>query len=182
MHKAYSHSNKLKTEHRGLSPRKKLYRPSDRRLSAKLVSTFVDRGCHEVRVTDPYGRILGFLDRLTFKYYQKAVCVHLSGKNRIMRQKHITALSKLKIKIKIKMKEKNINPCLPGTPRCYRLINGSGWENLCDTEGPRIYLILKCATTQPLGPPRRIFEMFPNVESAFFFLYLLLFLQSTQDT
>jgi hypothetical protein len=25
--------------------------------------TFVDRGCHVVSVTDPYGRILDFLDR-----------------------------------------------------------------------------------------------------------------------
>jgi hypothetical protein len=40
-----------------------LYRPSDRRLSAKLVPTFVDRGCHVVSVTDPYKRVLGFLDR-----------------------------------------------------------------------------------------------------------------------
>jgi CBS-domain-containing membrane protein len=40
-----------------------LYRPSDRRLSEKLVPTFADRGCHVVNVTDPYGRILGFLDR-----------------------------------------------------------------------------------------------------------------------
>jgi hypothetical protein len=40
-----------------------LYRPSDRRLSAQLVPTFADRGCHVVSVTDPYGRILGFLDR-----------------------------------------------------------------------------------------------------------------------
>jgi hypothetical protein len=40
-----------------------LYRPSDRRFSAKLVSTFADRGCHVVSVTDPYSRILGFLDR-----------------------------------------------------------------------------------------------------------------------
>jgi hypothetical protein len=39
-----------------------LYRPSDSRLSAKLVPTFADRGCHVVNVTDPYGRILGFLD------------------------------------------------------------------------------------------------------------------------
>jgi CBS-domain-containing membrane protein len=36
---------------------------NDRRLSAKLVPTFADRGCHVVSVTDPYGRILGFLDR-----------------------------------------------------------------------------------------------------------------------
>jgi hypothetical protein len=40
-----------------------LYRQSDRRLSAKLVPTFPDRGCHVVSVTNPYGRILGFLDR-----------------------------------------------------------------------------------------------------------------------
>jgi hypothetical protein len=37
-----------------------LYQPSDRRLSAKLVPTFADRGCHVVSVTDLYGRILGF--------------------------------------------------------------------------------------------------------------------------
>jgi hypothetical protein len=40
-----------------------LYRPSDRRLSAKLVPKFADRGCHVVSVTDPYCRILCFLDR-----------------------------------------------------------------------------------------------------------------------
>jgi CBS-domain-containing membrane protein len=40
-----------------------LYRLSDRHLSAKLVPTFADRGCHVVSVTDSYGRILGFLDR-----------------------------------------------------------------------------------------------------------------------
>jgi hypothetical protein len=40
-----------------------LYRPSDRRLLAKLVPTLADRGCYVVSVTDPYGRILGFLDR-----------------------------------------------------------------------------------------------------------------------
>jgi hypothetical protein len=40
-----------------------LYRPSDRRLSAKLVPTFADRENHVVSLTDPYGRILGFLDR-----------------------------------------------------------------------------------------------------------------------
>jgi CBS-domain-containing membrane protein len=40
-----------------------LFRPSDRRFSAKLVPIFEDRGCHVVSVTDSYGRILGFLDR-----------------------------------------------------------------------------------------------------------------------
>jgi hypothetical protein len=43
--------------------RERTYRPSDRRLSAKWLPTFADKGCHEVSVTDPYGRILGFLDR-----------------------------------------------------------------------------------------------------------------------
>jgi hypothetical protein len=40
-----------------------LYRPSDRRLSEKWLPIFADKGCHVVSVTDPYGRILGFLDR-----------------------------------------------------------------------------------------------------------------------
>jgi hypothetical protein len=35
---------------------------SDRRLSAKLVPTFADWGCHAVRVSGPYGRTLGSLD------------------------------------------------------------------------------------------------------------------------
>jgi hypothetical protein len=34
-----------------------LYRPSDRRLSAKLLPTLADRGCHVVSVTDPYGSV-----------------------------------------------------------------------------------------------------------------------------
>jgi hypothetical protein len=40
-----------------------LFRPSDRRMSAKLVSTFAERACRVVSATDPHGRILGFLDR-----------------------------------------------------------------------------------------------------------------------
>jgi hypothetical protein len=40
-----------------------LYRPSDHRLLAKLVSAFADKGCHVVSMTDPHGRILDFLDR-----------------------------------------------------------------------------------------------------------------------
>jgi hypothetical protein len=40
-----------------------LYRLSDRRLSTKWLPTFADRGCRVVSVTDPYCRILGFLDR-----------------------------------------------------------------------------------------------------------------------
>jgi hypothetical protein len=55
------HSKKKKTPWPKFAS--ELYRPSDRRLSAKLVPTFVDRGCHVVSVTDPYGSILSFLDR-----------------------------------------------------------------------------------------------------------------------
>jgi hypothetical protein len=40
-----------------------LYRPSHCRFSVKLVPTFDDRDCHVVSVTDPYGSILGFLER-----------------------------------------------------------------------------------------------------------------------
>jgi hypothetical protein len=41
----------------------KLYQSGYHRLSTKLVPTFADRGCYVVSVTEPYGRILGFLDR-----------------------------------------------------------------------------------------------------------------------
>jgi hypothetical protein len=46
-----------------------LDRPSDRRLSAKLVPTLSDRGCHVVGVMDHYGRILGFLDRSRYFFF-----------------------------------------------------------------------------------------------------------------
>jgi hypothetical protein len=40
--------------------RAKLYRPSEGRLSVKLVPTFGDRVCRVVSATDPYSRILDF--------------------------------------------------------------------------------------------------------------------------
>jgi hypothetical protein len=49
-----------------------LYRPSDRHLSARLVPTSADRGCHVVSVTDPYARIVGFLDRSRYCFFQEA--------------------------------------------------------------------------------------------------------------
>jgi hypothetical protein len=36
------------------------------------VPTFADRGCHVVNVTDPYGRILGFLDWCRYVFFQVA--------------------------------------------------------------------------------------------------------------
>jgi hypothetical protein len=51
--------------------------PIDRRLSAKLVPTFGDWGVPVVSVTDPYGRILGFLDRSRYFFFQVALsCTH----------------------------------------------------------------------------------------------------------
>jgi hypothetical protein len=58
------------------------YRPSDRRLSAKLVPTFADRGCRVVSATDPHGRILGFLDPKLLLFHSSSSSViftRLSG-------------------------------------------------------------------------------------------------------
>jgi hypothetical protein len=49
-----------------------IYRPSERRLLAKLVPTSADKGCHVVSVTDPYGCISGFLDRSRYYLFQVA--------------------------------------------------------------------------------------------------------------
>jgi hypothetical protein len=49
---------------------RELYRPSDRRLSAKLVPTFADRESHVVSVTVPYGRVLSFLDLRRYFFFQ----------------------------------------------------------------------------------------------------------------
>jgi hypothetical protein len=40
----------------GLQTASELYRPSDRRLSAKLVPTLADRGCRVVSATNPHDR------------------------------------------------------------------------------------------------------------------------------
>jgi hypothetical protein len=58
---------------------RELYRPSDCRLSAKLVRTFVDRECHVVSVTDPYCRILGFLNRRRYFFFQVAPHLYSRG-------------------------------------------------------------------------------------------------------
>jgi hypothetical protein len=60
LHTAYKLQNKQTPWSESAS---ELYRPSDRRFSVKWLPTFADKGCHVVSVTDPYGRILGFVDR-----------------------------------------------------------------------------------------------------------------------
>jgi hypothetical protein len=56
-----------------------LYRPSDRRLSVKLVPSFAEWKWHEVSVTDPYSRILGFLDRSRYFFFQVAPQLYSRG-------------------------------------------------------------------------------------------------------
>jgi hypothetical protein len=60
-----------------------LYRLSGRRLSAQLVPTFVDRGCHVGTVTDPYGRILAFLDQSRYFFFQVAPQLYSRGVSRV---------------------------------------------------------------------------------------------------
>jgi hypothetical protein len=48
-------------------------------LSAKLVPTLADRRCHVVSATDPHGRILGFLDRSRYCFFQVAPQLYSRG-------------------------------------------------------------------------------------------------------
>jgi hypothetical protein len=56
-----------------------LYRQSGRRKSAKLVPTFADGKCHVVSMTDPYGRILDFLDWSRYFFFQAAPQLYSRG-------------------------------------------------------------------------------------------------------
>jgi hypothetical protein len=48
-------------------------------LSAKLVQTFADRGCHVVSETDLYRLILGFLDQIRYFFFQVAPQLYSRG-------------------------------------------------------------------------------------------------------
>jgi hypothetical protein len=56
-----------------------LYRPSDDCLLTKLVSTLADGGCYMVSVTDPYSRIVEFLDRSRYFFFQVALQLYSWG-------------------------------------------------------------------------------------------------------
>jgi hypothetical protein len=61
----------------GLSSRAKYTDRATAACKAKLVPTFPDIGCHVVSVTDPYGRILFFLNRRCYFFYKVAhSCTH----------------------------------------------------------------------------------------------------------
>jgi hypothetical protein len=53
--------------------------PSEHCLSPKLVPTLADRGCHVIRVTDPYGRIIEFLGRSRHFFFQVASQLYSRG-------------------------------------------------------------------------------------------------------
>jgi hypothetical protein len=73
----YEHiKKKRKNNSLTFSPRE-LYRQNDRRLSANLLQTFADRGCCVVSITDPYGRILDFLNRSHYYFFKLTLsCNH----------------------------------------------------------------------------------------------------------
>jgi hypothetical protein len=54
-------------------------RLSERRLSAKLVPNFVDRGCHVVRAMNPHGSILKFLYQSRYCFFQVAPRLYSQG-------------------------------------------------------------------------------------------------------
>jgi hypothetical protein len=64
---------------RGLESKSELYQRSVHCLSVKLVTTFEDRGSQVVTVTDPYGSILGFLDRSRYSFSQVAPQLYSRG-------------------------------------------------------------------------------------------------------
>jgi hypothetical protein len=63
----------------GLSPRANY---TDRATAAcrRTCAKFAERGCHVVSVTYPYGRILGFLDRSRYFFFQAAPKLYSRGR------------------------------------------------------------------------------------------------------
>jgi hypothetical protein len=57
-----------------------LYRTSDRCLSAKLVPTVADRGCHVLSMTDPYSRILALLEHISETFVQNKLILRYNYK------------------------------------------------------------------------------------------------------
>jgi hypothetical protein len=56
------------TKLHGLSPRANYTDRATAACQRNECQIFADRGCHVVSVTDPYGRILGFLDRSRYLF------------------------------------------------------------------------------------------------------------------
>jgi hypothetical protein len=48
-------------------------------LDGEVIAKFAVRGCHVASVTDPYGRIFGFLDRSRYYFFQVAPQLYSRG-------------------------------------------------------------------------------------------------------
>jgi hypothetical protein len=68
-----------KTNFLGLSQQANYTDWAYRCLSAKLVPTFSDIGCRVIRATEPQGRILVFLDRSRYYFFQAALQLYSRG-------------------------------------------------------------------------------------------------------
>jgi hypothetical protein len=56
-----------------------LFKYKGSKVEAKLVPTFADGGCQVVSETNPYGRILGFLDRSSYFFFQLTLQLYSRG-------------------------------------------------------------------------------------------------------
>jgi hypothetical protein len=70
---------KIKTKLHGLSPWANCTDRATAACRRNDCQLFVDRGCHVVSVTDPYGRILGSLDRSRYFFFQVASQLYSRG-------------------------------------------------------------------------------------------------------
>jgi hypothetical protein len=66
----YRLKHKLATDY--FKAASELYRPSDRRISKKLVPAFKDSECRTVSATNSYSSILGFLNRSCYFFFHVA--------------------------------------------------------------------------------------------------------------
>jgi hypothetical protein len=71
-------SMNISKNRKAVSTAVQLYQPSERRLSAKLVPTFENRG-RVVSARDPHGRTVRFLDRSCYCFLQVAPQLYSRG-------------------------------------------------------------------------------------------------------
>jgi hypothetical protein len=64
---------------RGLSPQANYTDQAIAACRRSYEPTFADRGCRVVSATDPHGRILGFLDRSRYYFFQVAPQLYSRG-------------------------------------------------------------------------------------------------------
>jgi hypothetical protein len=75
----YNNNNNISNNDNSVALVRERTMASDRRSSAKLVPTFAGRRCQVVSMTDPYGRIPGFIDRDIYFFFQVAPQLYSRG-------------------------------------------------------------------------------------------------------